>query len=553
MNAEQESRAVSLVLRLSTMSRGPVGGLDDILKRAAIMIVESGEADCCSFVVIDADNSKATSGISVKRAGKRGKVEIVEGLLPSTVDLEDMPGLRKAIIEKTYVIQKSGEKDLSPAERKAMEFFGISLALYVPMIVENKAIGALNVGFEKENSEITENRLNIFSAMACGTALVYDKARLDMRLWNSEAEYRELFESSVDIMFKTDEYHMIEDINPQFTLSTGHNVSEWIGRPFGSLLTDYRSRSEINNAKACGRSFSGGEAVFKTAFGEKYFYISSWPRFDRKGNIIGNWHVAHDITRQKEKEKELIATKEKAEKASKAKSTFMANISHELRTPLTSIIGFGNLIMGNQKIPETVKAQSRIVVEQGKNLLNLINDILELADAERSTSPQGLNRVIIANSIRAVIEREKEHADKNNVALSYGLEPDLPNVIVTDELKITKVLAMLIDNAIKFTNPGGSVKVFVSSKKRTLVFEVSDTGIGIDEKDTHAIFERFHQLDDSSTREYEGAGMGLTLARLMVKGMGGAIWLESSLGKGSSFYFSIPLRVEGEGSDSNSA
>ncbi|MEE8431639.1 MAG: PAS domain S-box protein, partial [Candidatus Desulfatibia sp.] len=361
MNAKQESRAMSLALRLSAISLDPAGSLDDILKRAAIMIVESGEADCCSFVVADADTTKGTSGISVKRAGKKGKVEIVEGILPATFDLEDMPGLRKAIIEKTSVIQKSGEKDLSPAERKAMEDQGISLALFVPMIVGNSAIGTLNTGFEKENSRITENRLNIFSAMACGTALVYDRARLEMRLKNSEAEHRELFESSVDIMFKTDEYHMIVDINPQFTLSTGHDVSEWIGRPFGSLLTDYRSRSEINNSKACGTSFSGGEAVFKTAFGEKYFHISSWPRFDRKGNVIGNWHVAHDITDQKKKEKELIATKEKAEKASRAKSTFMANISHELRTPLTSIIGFGNLIMGNQKIPETVKAQSRIV------------------------------------------------------------------------------------------------------------------------------------------------------------------------------------------------
>ncbi|MEE8484051.1 MAG: HAMP domain-containing sensor histidine kinase, partial [Nitrospinota bacterium] len=230
--------------------------------------------------------------------------------------------------------------------------------------------------------------------------------------------------------------------------------------------------------------------------------------------------------------------------ASRAKSTFMANISHELRTPLTSIIGFGNLIMGNQKIPETVKAQSRIVVEQGKNLLNLINDILELADTERSTSPQGLNKVIIANSIKTVLKREKEHADKKNIALSYGMEPDLPKVIVADELKITKILGMLVNNAIKFTDPGGSVKVFVSRKEMMLLFEVNDTGIGIDEKDTHAIFERFHQLDDSSTRKYEGAGMGLTLARLMIKGMGGSIWLKSSLGEGSSFYFSLPMQEE---------
>lgn len=244
----------------------------------------------------------------------------------------------------------------------------------------------------------------------------------------------------------------------------------------------------------------------------------------------------------------LSATKQQAEEATKAKSKFLANMSHEIRTPLNGIIGTIDLMkhttltLEQEELMLSLKSSSTI-------LLDIINDVLDISKIESDKldifeGPCNIN-TIIKNVVE--ISSPRIGALEKNIQLSVLIDPSIESEIIADESRIKQVLINLVGNAIKFTEEG-SIKIEVNSisvdeSLQELQFSITDTGIGIDEKNIQHLFIPFSQIDSSATRKYSGTGLGLSISRKIIEEMGGRIWIESKEGEGTTFSFIIPVQI----------
>jgi two-component system, NarL family, sensor histidine kinase BarA len=227
------------------------------------------------------------------------------------------------------------------------------------------------------------------------------------------------------------------------------------------------------------------------------------------------------------------------------KSDFLANMSHELRTPLNSIIGFSEVLQGLDTLTDKQKRYAHNIQKSGRVLLDMINDILDLAKIEAGKMDLRLTEFRIGALVSAQCDMVRSLSEEKNIDLEVDIEPDLP-VLFQDQGKIQQVLLNLLSNAIKFTPEGGRIKVrVVRSADQRLQLSVADTGVGIAEEDREIIFEKFrqssHQNGDSNlTREYTGTGLGLSIVKELCKLLGGEIGFVSELGRGSTFTVRLP-------------
>jgi len=230
--------------------------------------------------------------------------------------------------------------------------------------------------------------------------------------------------------------------------------------------------------------------------------------------------------------------------ASKHKSQFLANMSHELRTPLNAILGYTELIIDEiyGEVPEPIRDVLERVQQGGRHLLDLINDVLDISKMEAGQLTLSLNDYSMAEVVYTVSTAVEALAAEKGLALKVELAPELP-LGRGDERRLAQVLLNLVGNAIKFTE-AGDVQIQVTATDGVFTVAVADTGPGIAEAHQQTIFEEFQQADSSSTRLKGGTGLGLAIVKRIVEMHGGRVWVESSLGKGSTFWFTLPVRVE---------
>jgi signal transduction histidine kinase len=230
--------------------------------------------------------------------------------------------------------------------------------------------------------------------------------------------------------------------------------------------------------------------------------------------------------------------------AGKHKSQFLANMSHELRTPLNAILGYTELILDNiyGEVPEKVRDVLKRLEKSGHHLLGLINDVLDLSKIEAGQVTLSLTDYSMREVVQTVVTALESLAAEKNLALKVTVPLDLPPTR-GDERRMTQVLLNLVGNAIKFTEVG-EVRVEVRVSNGAVLVSVADTGPGISEAHHQKIFEEFQQADASSTRKKGGTGLGLSISKKIIELHGGRIWVESSLGKGSTFSFALPVRAE---------
>jgi signal transduction histidine kinase len=231
------------------------------------------------------------------------------------------------------------------------------------------------------------------------------------------------------------------------------------------------------------------------------------------------------------------------ESASKHKSQFLANMSHELRTPLNAILGYTELILDNVygDVSEKVRDVLTRLEKSGRHLLALINDVLDLSKIEAGQLTLGMSDYSMKDVVQTVLTAVESLAAEKQLALQAAVSPELP-LGRGDERRITQVLLNLVGNAIKFTE-AGEVRVEVRTTDGAFLVAVSDTGPGIASADQERIFEEFHQVDSSITRKKGGTGLGLSIAKRIIQMHGGRIWVESTLGRGSTFSFTLPVRM----------
>ena len=377
-----------------------------------------------------------------------------------------------------------------------------------------------------------------------------EQKKLDQRLRDQQFYTRSLIESNIDAIMTTDPSGIITDVNKQMEALTGCTRDELIGAPFKNHFTDPQraeagikrvlSEQKVTDYELTARARDGKETV--VSYNATTFY-------DRDRTLQGVFAAARDVTERKRVEAELQQAKAAAESASRTKSDFLASMSHEIRTPMNAIIGIADLLAKSALSPEQDK-YVQIFRRAGDNLLHLVNDILDLSKVEA----EQLELERTGFSLRDLLEKVKEmvadRAVEKGLALVCEVAPDVPTDRIGDPTRLRQVLLNLLGNAIKFTE-SGEVTLRVAPDADAAVpgalrFSVSDTGIGIAEEKLGAVFERFTQADSSTTRKYGGSGLGLTISKRLVELMGGRIWVESAVGKGSVFSFAVPLEIRTE-------
>lgn len=262
-----------------------------------------------------------------------------------------------------------------------------------------------------------------------------------------------------------------------------------------------------------------------------------------KGKLLGEILVLRDVTSEKDYQRKLELAKEEADKANKAKSEFLANMSHEIRTPLNGVIGFTELL-SNTPLSDQQRRYVSTASNSANALLELINNVLDLSKIEAGKVELDWQEINLPLLYRTISDVMSFQASKFGIEFLINFPANVPTLVRADELKIKQILINLLNNALKFTKKGEvelSVEVMerLPDKKVLLRFQVRDSGIGIDPKKQDLIFEAFSQADSSTTKQYGGSGLGLTISNKLLALMGSRLQLESVVDEGSTFYFDL--------------
>jgi PAS domain S-box-containing protein len=374
-----------------------------------------------------------------------------------------------------------------------------------------------------------------------------EQKKSDQRLRDQQFYTRSLIESNIDAIMTTDPSGIITDVNKQMEALTGCTRDELIGAPFKGYFTDPEraeaaikrvlSEKSVTDYELTARARDGKQTV--VSYNATTFY-------DRNRTLQGVFAAARDVTERKRVEAELQQAKAAAESASRTKSDFLASMSHEIRTPMNAIMGIADLLAKTSLTSEQDK-YVQIFRRAGDNLLNLINDILDLSKVEASQLELERTGFSLSDHLEKVTEMVAPRAHEKGLSMVYEIAPNVPNDLVGDPTRLRQVLLNLLGNAIKFTQSGEvTLRVALDanpSVPTALRFTVSDTGIGIPRAKLGQVFERFTQADSSTTRRFGGSGLGLTISKRLVELMGGRIWAESEVGKGSVFAFAVPFEI----------
>jgi len=381
-----------------------------------------------------------------------------------------------------------------------------------------------------------------------------ERMRLDQSLRDQQFYTRSLIESNIDAIMTTDPQGIITDINKQMEALTGCTRDELIGAPFKNFFTDPEraeasikqalTEGKITNFELTARSWEGRETV--VSYNATTFY-------DRERRLQGVFASARDITESKrldlvlkERNLELQGAKQLAEEANRSKSDFLSSMSHELRSPLNAILGFAQLMETESPAPSPSQMESiGRILQAGWHLLNLINEVLDLAKIESgkySLSPEPVSLSEVLEECQTMTEGQ---ARKRGLALTFP-QFEAPCFVHADRTRLKQVVINLLSNAIKYNRERGSVEVSYGRPTAGRVrISVKDSGEGLTPEKVEQLFQPFNRLGQEGSGE-EGTGIGLVVAKQLIQLMGGVIGVESTVGVGSIFWFELNVGVESQ-------
>ncbi|WP_420642395.1 PAS domain S-box protein [Candidatus Leptofilum sp.] len=446
--------------------------------------------------------------------------------------------------------------------------------MVIPLRAYNHIIGAIDLQSPHRNGFDAQARrvITVFAenaGLALETVRLYDKLRhhaqeleqqicerqkIENALRNSEQRYKHLVEDATDIIYRTDASGYCTYANPITIRTLGYSSEdELIGRHYTDFIhPDYK----MMLVKAYNKQQQ--EKIENTYFEflalgnnqEEIWLGQNVQLIIEQGEVIGFQALARDITKRRNTEQELRArsnelnaSNAKLAKAVRTKDEFLANMSHELRTPLNAILGKSEILLEgiHGSLNEKQMASLQVIGDSGNHLLELINDILDMAKIEAGKIQPDIRKVSVTTIVETSLQFVRQMALKKQVRLQANIDHGL-QMCQTDERRLKQILINLLSNAVKFTPVEGEVglNVVPDDEHETIQFQVWDTGIGIPAEDMAQLFKPFVQLDSSLVRSHEGTGLGLSLVYRLTKMLGGSVSLESQVGVGSCFTITLP-------------
>ncbi len=364
-------------------------------------------------------------------------------------------------------------------------------------------------------------------------------------------------EQTSDAIVVLDDTNRIKWANASFVREFGYSQRELLGKTPGKLLKGPDTDTETVR-QIIARAQEGEESRFELCLYRKngshlWSDFSITPVLDNKGrNVDVYLLVSRNITSLKQREAELRESQEKARAGEKAKAQFLANMSHEIRTPMNGVMGMAELL-GKTKLDDRQNTFVNIIIKSGNSLLTIINDILDFSKIDAGQMELDIAPFCLSDAINDVTTLVSSKAAEKDLELIVRVDPKLPATAIGDVGRIRQIITNLVGNAVKFTEVG-HVFVEVTGEKSgqtddtitdaelyDLEFRITDTGIGIPEEKCKKVFEQFSQVDESATRKHDGTGLGLAISASLVELMNGTIGVESEVGKGTTFWFKVPL------------
>lgn len=369
-------------------------------------------------------------------------------------------------------------------------------------------------------------------------------AKTTAALQESEARYRLIAENTSDIIVMTEINGRISHISPSVS-SLGYSPEELIGTAFIKQIHPEDIERVWTNTGSLPPGATGPRVRWRARHkltGE-WVWLESQPTMLRDpltGAPSGIIDVVRDVNIQVEQEQALARARAEAEAAAAAKSQFLANMSHEIRTPLTAVLGFTSLLSDLPELPETARGYVERISGAGKGLLAIVNDILDYSKLEAGkfeVRPRPTDVVALTEETLLLFSNQ---AEEKGLSLSFQADPDLPRAVFMDGDRLRQTLINLIGNAVKFTERGRVSVAVRSGGAEQVRIEVADTGPGLDLEAQQRLFQRFSQVDDSTTRRHGGTGLGLAICKGVAEAMGGTIGVVSTPGDGATFYVVLP-------------
>jgi PAS domain S-box-containing protein len=372
---------------------------------------------------------------------------------------------------------------------------------------------------------------------------ITEKKESESALIASEEKFRTIFESFQDIYFRCDTKGIVTMISPSVQEVLGYQPKKVINTNVLDFADRKRQVIEIGQRINKENRIRNVEGTLKTANGKKLQFFFNIRLINKEDGSVEIEGVARDISQLKKTNEELKRAKEMAERSLKIKERFLANMSHEIRTPMNGIIGMIDLLASTTLDGEQSE-YVKTINKSSQTLLNILNDILDLSKIEAGKMDLRQQPVHLVKTIEKVYDLFSQQASSKDNNLYYHIDERIPEWILGDETRLIQVLSNLTSNAIKFSENKGNINMSIRLLKKRgkqFVFKVAikDSGIGISEEDQKSLFQSFHQLDNSSSKNFGGTGLGLAISRELVKSMKGEIGVVSTPGLGSTFWFTF--------------
>jgi len=379
---------------------------------------------------------------------------------------------------------------------------------------------------------------------------ITDRKRAERQIQERQRYLESVLASAPDAIVTLDAQHRIVEWNRGAEQLFGYSKEEVLAQDLDPLITNSQALGE---ATGYTREVMGGNALgpVETVRYHKdgspvHVILASAPVLVG-GELAGAVAVYTDITDRKQAERELQRAKDAAEAADRAKGEFLANMSHEIRTPMNGIIGMTELALDTDLTSEQ-REYLTMVKSSADSLLRILNDILDFSKIEAQKLELESVNFSLRDSLGDTMKSLALRAHQKGLELAYRVPPSIPDALVGDPGRLRQIVVNLVGNAIKFTERG-EVVLHVGAESESedetvLHFAVTDTGIGVPPEKQQSIFSAFTQVDTSTTRQYGGTGLGLTISSRLVELMSGRIWVESQVGQGSTFHFTARFGIQ---------